>query len=472
MKRKKTLLILCAVLVVAILAIVVEKAVKQHIDTVNTIDEEVFAVSEDDLDKVTVSYDGGEVTLEKIDDTWTYTDDTDFPVDQDYMTDMLSYFESVHASFIIDDVEDYSQYGLSSPEATITFTADDTDSVITFGTFSTIDEKRYICIDGGSVYLIDEDILEYMSADIDDYLDRDEVYDYSQLTAMTVTGDGDVNVIYDPDGDYTYTDDYDYYYVDDSEYKPLSENLVLTYLSNLQAMDLTEYETYSATADDLEKYGLDNPTLTVTITGEVPTGDSEEDEDSDEAVESKTQTVYLAHEEDADIAYLYFEGSTIVYAITSDAYDELADASYETLRPTEVVSIDWTNVSQMSATIDGDTYIVAVEYNEKDGNTYTVDDETLDFVTATTKIDGLVLTEAGDDYTKGTEELAFAITLNDEDATTINVVLYQYDGDSCVVAVDGQVQGLCSRSSMSSLREEMTSAILNKGKETEEDTEE
>ncbi len=125
-------------------------------------------------------------------------------------------------------------------------------------------------------------------------------------------------------------------------------------------------------------------------------------------------------------------------------------------------------MAQLSVDIDDETYIVNVEYDEDDGNTYTVDDETVDFVTATSLIDGLSLTEVGDDYSKGTEELAFAVTLNDDDATVVNVVLYQYDGDSCVVSVDGKTVGLCSRTSMSSLREEITSSILNKGKEVEE----
>ena len=469
MKRMKTLLILCIILVVAIVAIIVEKGIKQHIDTVNTIDEEVFAVSEDDLTQVSISYGDDEITLEKTDDTWTYTDDTDFPVNQDYVAELLSYFESVHASFIIDDVTDYSQYGLSSPEATLTFTTEDGDSVITFGTFSTIDEKRYICVDGGSVYLIDDDLLAYVSADVDDYLARDSVYSYSQLTALTVTGDGNVNVEYDPDGDYTYTDDYDYYYVDGEDHKPLSESLVLTYLSSLESMDLTEYETYKADTSTLADYGLDSPTLTVVITGEVPADDSEESEDDDDAVESMTQTIYFYHEEDSDTAYLYFDGSTIVYAITSDEYETLADASYETLRPTEIVSIDWTNVAEISAEIDETTYVISVDYDEDDGNTYTLDDEELDFVTSTSKIDSITLSEVGDSYEKGTQELAFSITLNDEDATVINVVFYQYDGDSCVVEVDGEVVGLTSRSSMSNLREEMTSAILNKGKDAEEE---
>ena len=96
MKRGKTLLILCAVLVIAIVAIIVEKAVKQHIDTVNTIDEEVFSISEDDLTQVEVEYNDDSVTLVQNDSAWQISDDTDFPVDQDYVADMLSYFESVH----------------------------------------------------------------------------------------------------------------------------------------------------------------------------------------------------------------------------------------------------------------------------------------------------------------------------------------------------------------------------------------
>ncbi len=497
MKRTKTLLILLAVLVVAIIAILVEKAVKQHIDTINTIDEEVFTITEDDLTSVNVVYGEDEITLEQADGTWTYTGDTDFPVDQDFVADMLSYFDSVHASFIIDDVEDYSQYGLESPQATITFTTADGDNEITFGDFSTIDEKRYICVNSGSVYLIDEDILEYVSASVEDFLDRDTVDDYSQVSNITVTGDGDINLVYDPDGNYTYTDDYDYYAIVDDEYLPLSESKIYTYVNSLSTMDLTEYKTYKATSDDLAEYGLDNPTLTVTITGDVPVETEEEDtestesaenlesteeltdteaveeteEDEDVEVETKTQTIYFSYEDDADTAYLYFEGSTIVYTITADEYETVSDATYESLRPSEIVSIDWTNVAQISTEIEGTTYVVSVEYDEDDGNTYKIDEDELDFVTSTSSIDGLTLSEVGDSYDKGTQELAFAITLNDDEATVVNVVIYQYDGDSCVVDVDGKTVGLISRSSMSTLREEMTSAILNKGKEaTEEET--
>ncbi|SCZ78033.1 DUF4340 domain-containing protein [Pseudobutyrivibrio xylanivorans] len=459
MKRRKKLIVLSCILALAIVGIITEKAVAQHVDKINTIDESVFSISEDEVTQVAVTKGGNTAVIEKVDDSWKNTADTDFPVNQDYVAKIFDAFKSVNASFIIDDVEDYSQYGISNPEGKITFTTTEGTKEIAFGSFSTIDEKRYICVDGGSVYLIDTDLLEKLSGDVEDYLDRDKVEEYSQLTAMRVTGASKVNVVYDPDGKYTYTDTYDYYNVSDNEHQPLADSKVQGYLSTLSHLDLSKYETYKATEDDMAKYGLDNPTLTVTLTGEIAA-----DDDSEDAVKSVNQTLYFSHKDGKDKAYLCFDGSTIVYTITAEEYEDILKVNYEDLRPDEVVSIDWTKVAQISAKIDGETNIVEVDHSG-DGNKYYIGEDKVDFISVTSKIDGLTLTEAGEDYNKGTEELAFAITLDDDDATVVNVVMYQFDGDSCVVAADGKVVGLCDRSSMSNLREEITSAILNKGKD-------
>ncbi|QFJ55791.1 DUF4340 domain-containing protein [Pseudobutyrivibrio xylanivorans] len=466
MKRAKTLLILSGILVVSVIAILAERAFKMHVDAINTIDEEVFSISQEDITSLSVKKDADSITIENSDGKWKYTDDKDFPVNQDYVSDMLANFQSVHASFIIDNVEDYSQYGLSNPEATITFTTADGDKVITFGTFSTIDEKRYICVDGGSVYLIDEDLLEKISGNVEDYLDRNKVYDFSQIKKLYATGDVSANIEYDPDGKYLYTDTYDYYSVDGDVHEAISSSKVESYLSTLKNLDLTKYETYKATDSDLKKYGLDNPNITIKLTGEVPvSGD-----DKDKAVESKSQTIYFSHKSDADEAYLYFKGSTIVYTITADEYESVAKANYKDLRPDEIVSFDWTKVAQLIVGFDGNNYVVDVEKSKKDGNTYTLDGETVDFQTVSSKLDTISLTEVGDSYEKGEKELSLSVVLDDDNTTKVSLNFYRYDGDSCVVEMDGKVIGLCSRSSMSSLREEMTSAILNKGKE--ESTEE
>ena len=38
-----------------------------------------------------------------------------------------------------------------------------------------------------------------------------------------------------------------------------------SYLSSLSNVDLSEYVTYNATADELEEYGMNDPELTVTV---------------------------------------------------------------------------------------------------------------------------------------------------------------------------------------------------------------
>ena len=100
MKRKKTLLVLCGILVVAIIAIFAERAFKQHMDKINSIDEEVFAISQDDVTALNITHGEDEIELKHSDDTWTYTEDSDFPVDQDYVSKLVSKFESVHASLL------------------------------------------------------------------------------------------------------------------------------------------------------------------------------------------------------------------------------------------------------------------------------------------------------------------------------------------------------------------------------------
>lgn len=495
MKRKKTLLILCIVLAVAVVGIIAEKLVEKHIDSINTIDEEVFAVDADSVTEITIKYGDTDLDFVKEDDSWADADDDSFPVNQDTMADFLALFESVHASFVIEDVEDYSQYGISSPECTITFISGDDKQIISFGDFSSMDSKRYISVDSGEVYLIDEDILTDVGADKDAYMQQSEIPDFAQLESMTITGESNANVVYDEDGSYTYSDDYEYYYKNGENYLPLSTSHVESLLDTISGVDLSEYTTYTATDKDFEKVGLDNPTYTITLSGQVLVDDGEDelDDEADETetdadsetdtetdtdaendadaktdtnakTEDKSVTVYVSVVDD-DNVYLRVDDDSIIYSVDASLADSLADAGYASLRPDEIVSVDWTKVSSISASIEGESYTISVAYDEDEGNTYTVDDEEVEFVTATGKIDGLTITEVGDDYEPGKEELSVSIQMESD---TVSFALYRYDGDSCVATVDGQTVGLVSRDSMASLREEMLSSILNKGKEIED----
>ncbi|MCD8018630.1 MAG: DUF4340 domain-containing protein [Clostridiales bacterium] len=524
MKRRRNLIIMAVVLVALCGVILIEQTVTRHVDSINTIDEVILTVDQDALTNVTWTYDGDTLTFEKTDDVWYDSDDADFPVDQDALADFLEWFEEVHATFIIDDVEDYSQYGLDDPDCTITMTTEDGETVVSVGDYSTMDEQRYIEIGDGKVYLVEDDVLESVSTERDDFMQQDEIASVVTLDEMTVSGEKTLDAVYDTDGNYSYTDSYNYYNIEDGNYQTLDDSFVESYLDSLASADLTDYVTYTATDDDLAEYGLDDPAYTITISGtaEVETeDDSDESDDSDEdesdddysdddyyyddtdtADETSTEeesteeaetedvefVIYIGtvteeadddDEEDTVTGYLRVGDSSIIYQLSDEDFDALAACGYDDLRPTDVFSLDWDAVTSLSFTIDGETYDVSTmtwkEYKktltdeekeelsddeDEPDIVYLINDQRVDFDTVIDAIDALAIETFDEEENSDTLELSVTINVDNDDYPSITADIYQYDGDSCLVVVDGETIGLMSRSLMVDLREGMTSITL------------
>ena len=88
---------------------------------------------------------------------WTYDEDAAFPVDEEKIGELLEIFEEFGVSFVIEDVEDYGQYGLDDPEGTIRLEAGEESYEILLGDFSAMDSERYVSIGDGNAYLVKED---------------------------------------------------------------------------------------------------------------------------------------------------------------------------------------------------------------------------------------------------------------------------------------------------------------------------
>ncbi len=524
MKRKRNMIILAVVLVVLCGVIAIENVVTQHIDSINTPDEVILTLESDSLTNVTWSYEEGTLEFENTDGTWYDSEDADFPVNQDTMAEFLAHFEEVHACFIIDDVEDYDQYGLESPQCTITLTSDEGETVVSLGNYSTMDEQRYISVGDGKVYLIEDDLLEYVSTERDDFMQHDEISAFDTLVELSIDGETTLDVVYDPDGSYSYTDSYSYYALQDGSHLALSDSLVESYLSTLTSLDLTDYATYTASAADLSEYGLDSPTFTITVsataeaesdeTSDSSDAEESDEEDSDVSTEDVEFVLYIgvviddtadteeagetsdssdaeeSDEEDSDvIAYARLGDSEIIYQLSSSEYETLAAGSYNSLRPTEVLSLDWDIVTGVSVTIDGEVYDVsvmtrgeleeAVESDTEESETeetesgetetteededeivYVMNGQEIDFDAVMTAADALEIDTFVEEETDKTQELSMTIALDSSAYPSVEVTIYQYDGESCLVAVDGETVGLMSRSLMVDLREAVTSIVL------------
>lgn len=153
MKRQKNLLILGGVLVALCAFIAIVSGVEKHIDKITTVSKDIVNVDADKLTKINWTADSKTLTFVKGNNGWAQSGDDYFPVDQEKISDLLEHFAPLTASFIIEDVEDYGQYGLDSPTATATLTTADGDTTLQFGIYSTMDSKRYVTLGDGVVCL-------------------------------------------------------------------------------------------------------------------------------------------------------------------------------------------------------------------------------------------------------------------------------------------------------------------------------
>ena len=90
-------------LCVAIAAVL---GLEKHIDSINAVNEEIISLAPDSLTRVSWTRDGSTLSFIKEDGVWRDEQDEAFPVDQDAMQELLARFETVQASFVIEDVED------------------------------------------------------------------------------------------------------------------------------------------------------------------------------------------------------------------------------------------------------------------------------------------------------------------------------------------------------------------------------
>ena len=413
------------------------------------------------------------------DQDWVYDEDPDFPVDAEEMEYLLSRFESFGVSFVIDDVEDYAQYGLEDPVCTIHITTATEDFEILLGSYSTLDQERYISIGDGKVYLVSSDPMDRYDVELSDLIDQDEIPVFDHATAISVSGPSDYEISYQEDSDRAYTED-DRYYTDDAVLDPA---LVEDYLSTVAYLDLTDYVTYKATEADLTTYGLDDPdltlqvdyviepededgteehgryTLTVSRDPEEAAAEAEAAEAEAEAAEETEET-----EEETFTAYARVGDSPIIYQITQAEYEALLACTASDLRYQALFPFPFDQVVSMTVALEGRSFALTSEVTEEDGEevrTFYVDGEELAIDDLSAALTALTASSSGPDVTAGEEEIRLTIQLDNEHYPEVELALYRVDGTSCLAEVDGTPLALIPRTQAIDLVEAVQAFALN-----------
>jgi hypothetical protein len=476
MSRSKKLYILLGVLVVISLITFIVSRVEQKKEDIKNSDETILAIPSDDVTVLSWETEDASFAFHK-DGTWLYDEDEDFPVDEEEIDELLSMFEDFGAAFIIENVDDFGQYGLDDPVGSIHLETADETYEISLGGFSTMDSERYVSIGDGNVYLVKTDPYDSFDIEISALIDNDEIPDLSDAMKISYSGTESGDVIYNANLESDCADDV-YYTTVNSTKKSLDTSRVSSYLSTLRYLGLTDYVTYAATSDDLSSYGLATPELTLVI--------SYTDEDN----ASQTITLTFGRDEeqqkavadalaeaDGDAAdtesaatatsssvggYVRVNDSAIVYALSASDYEAALTISYNDLRHKNVFTADFAEVDKLEVTLDGETYTFLAS-GDTDSRTYTYLENEIDMTDIESSLTALSADSFTDEKPSGTQEITLTLYRNvdTEDESTSEIALYRYSGSECLAVKDGESFGFVDRSSVTDLTEAVYAIVLN-----------
>lgn len=459
MNRSKKLIVLLAVLIVACVVTIAVMQHEEHKERIRNSDEIILELPGDSIQSLSWEYQSNTLSLHK-GETWLYDDDEAFPVDGKKVSKMLEQFQSFGVSFVIEDVEDYGQYGLSDPTCTIRLATADASYEIKLGGYSTMDSQRYVSIGDGNVYLVKNDPLDQFDATLSDLIAHDETPWFSDVKTIQFQGLENYRIVYEEDSTSTYCAEDVYFTQRSGQSVPLDTNRVKGYLRTISNLSPTDYVRYNVSDEELHAYGLDEPELTVTVDYV-----TEEDEsaaftmhigrDPKEQAESNDDS-----EEKEATAYVRIGASRIVYQITSDNFKKLTNASYDSLRHLEVLTADFDNdVYKIDISLEGKDYTITSE-TDNDEKTYSYAGEELDITALRKALYALSAESFTQEQPTEKEEISLTVFLDNENHPEVQIVLYRYDGSYCLAVVDGAPVSLVKRSTVVDLIEAVHAIVL------------
>jgi len=470
MNRSKKLCLLLGILIVACAATLGVMQMEERKEQIKNSEDIILELPIDSVQSLSWEYGETALAFHK-DGTWLYDEDEAFPVSEERIEELLGQFETFGVSFVIEDVEDFGQYGLENPACTIDLTTEDQSYQVLLGNYSNMDSKRYVSIGDGNVYLVQNDPLDYFDTGLRDMIDNDEIPSFDKIIGALFAGAENCNIRYEEDSTNTYSTDDVYFAQQDGKSLPLDTSRVDSYFQLVSSLRLTDYVSYNAGDGELQTYGLDAPDLTVTVDYTAEDGDGNEEQntfvlhvsrDPKEKQEAE-EAAANGEEESADetvTAYARVGESKIIYKISSSTYKNLMAAAYNDLRHQEVFWADFADVQQIDISLEGENYTITSE-KEDDDRIYTYQDEELEIGGLQNALEALTADSFTDEKPAQKEEIGLTVYLDNENYPQISIKLYRYDGTCCLAAVDGQPVSLVERNAVVDLIEAVHAIVLS-----------
>lgn len=452
MKKNKGLIIGILILVLLLAAYFVLRSLNlnDEDDQEEETTETVFEIDAEDIGQLQIVSGDNTFDFTHSDDTWSYSQDSSFPLSESAILDKVSYVTSVSSTRTIENPENLEEYGLDAPEVTVKVTdTDGEENTLKLGATNDAVSGCYMSLndDNSKIYLVDSSLKENLQFDLSDIADKEEI---PSITGSTITSvsiqkpEGTARLYQDSSSEtgWTFADT-------DGSTVPADSSLVSTYTSNFSTLAWTNYVTYDLS--NLRTYGLDNPTVITVdyqVEEEAEDTDSEDEssEDSEDSEEESTvtvdkQMVMLLGNQTEDSTYYYgkLQEDSCVYTIAASTIQNITEVNKEDFLSTKVADYSFADLDKVTFTRNGETYTatketVEVESEDEDGETteetkYMINDkeiETTDFNNFYNLITAMTW-QSQDENAQPSGDAEMSINFYKEGGINVTVDFYSYD---------------------------------------------
>ena len=466
MKREKKLLILSGVLVVCVAGAVVISRIDFEEKMTGT-ETAIVDVDSSEITYLAWNYENNDVAFTCQDGTWVYDSDDKMPVDQELLNEIAENLSSITSDKKVEEVQSLSVYGLSDPSCRITIKTADNTYEISVGDETFSDGEVYISNGDDYVYLTSADLVDEVSYSLLDCVQKEEIPEMESISQLKVVNEGTQDMVYKENSGYCYSDAYTYYLQDGDAWKHLDNENTEEAFTTMTEFSWEACVDYYAEESELASYGLDEPDAEVSVTYQ-PAQDEETSNEEETSTEEQNFVYEVGTANDAYYAKL--KDSNIVYSITEDVYNAAVDASYDNLKPEEVILLDWDTVDSIDVTFNGNVYTIALEKDGDDGYKYTFNGSEIEFgdildqlsdITVAKDSDEKEVPEESPTLSGNQEELSLTFHRNTESYATVELVFYQYDGSWCIAQLNEDTLNYTERSAVVDLKEAINSVILD-----------
>ena len=449
MKKRRTLL--CMLAALAVLAALVPLA--SRIPEERNTEEPTGAslgLDTENLDRLTVE---GEETLTfvKQGDSWIYEADPTFPLDETKISAMLDTLASLSAAKTIDEGASAQSYGLASPLCRV----EAGSMELRIGSDAAMDGGRYFSTGDGKVYITADDILTPFRYSLLELVKQETAPAMETLETVTLERQGKAPlIIQNRQGEaLCYSPDY-VWFVGTT---PLDTENTETLIRH--GTDMTWEGCAAYRAEDLSPFGLEDPTLRLTIRYSLP--------------EEGTYTLEVGTAVSGQY-YARMNDSRVIYWMDAADVNALLEAEPESLYPNEVLLMDCSTATALTAELAGERYVFTPAVREKQQQeaaeeTQEGEQETYWLLNGEERELGPVLESITSMVPRGSaagmepchaRELKITIFQDNHRFPEVELCFYRNTAEDCLVTLNGAPTVLVNRADVSALYEAITKLVL------------